>query len=123
MHRHARQVRLAEVGEAGQARLAAATVDVPLEGAAGEIAARYLAGAGIGHLRVTDPRLVQAARAVDPSAVVETVPALAPLGSRLQPSGPPPELDLEGGATRDLALGALAALAALRDILGVERVS
>jgi hypothetical protein len=123
MHRHARQVRLAEVGEAGQARLAAATVDVRLVGAAGEIAARYLAGAGIGRLRVKDPRVAQAATAVDPAAVVETVPAFAPFDGDPQPSALAPELDLEGAATRDLAQGALAALAVLREILGVGRVS
>jgi hypothetical protein len=123
MHRHARQVRLAEVGEAGQARLAVATVDVWLEGAAGEIAARYLAGAGVGRLRVKDPLAAQAAAAVDPSTLVEPLPPEA-CSPKPEASGKSePLLGLEGAAARDLARGALLALEALREQLGVGRAS
>jgi len=45
--RFTRQVRLAEVGEAGQARLIAAEARVHAGGAAGEVEARYLRGAGL----------------------------------------------------------------------------
>ena len=45
--RHTRQARLAEIGEAGQARLVASEVVVSLDGFAGDIEARYLAAAGV----------------------------------------------------------------------------
>jgi hypothetical protein len=111
MDRHARQVRLAEVGERGQARIRAATVDVRLEGAAGEVAARYLAGAGVGRLRVRDARAGEAAKAVDPAVVVEVVP-------ELEGGGQGEDLGVGFPAARDLARGATAALEALRAILG-----
>jgi hypothetical protein len=80
MHRYARQTKLAGVGESGQLRIANARVDVPLDGLAGEVAARYLAGAGVGHLCVRDSRIAAAARAVDPTVSVE-VTASSPLAS------------------------------------------
>src|SRR5579863_1118142 len=71
MHRHARQARLAGVGSDGQARIASAQVDVPLEGLAAEVAARYLAGAGVARLRVRSRAVGEAARAVDGRVQVE----------------------------------------------------
>ncbi len=74
--RHGRQVRLAEVGEAGQSRLAGAYVVVAAEGFVGEIATRYLAGAGCGSLRVKSPELAARALATDPSVRVAVDPSL-----------------------------------------------
>ena len=52
--RYARQMILAEVGAAGQARLAAARVAVIGAGGLGAPAATYLAAAGVGHLVIID---------------------------------------------------------------------
>jgi hypothetical protein len=104
--RHTRQSRLAEVGARGQERIRQACVEVPFEGFAGEIAARYLAGAGVGALRVRDPSLAAAARDIDPAVNVEVAPALAARG------GWDPEL--QHHAARELARGARWALDVLR---------
>src|SRR5271168_2888957 len=103
MNRHSRQVRLAEVGPRGQSRLAAASVDIGVEGLSGEVAARYLAGAGVGRLRLRSAALASAALAVDSTVRTEVDPDLA--------------LDVQEGAfdlrdpvARDLARGARAAL-------------
>ena len=119
MDRHARQARLAEVGESGQARIARATVHLRLEGAAGEVAARYLAGAGVGRLRVRDARAGEAARAVDPGVVVEVD---ADLGGS-EPGEPGEDFGLVRPSVRDLARGATAALSALKEVLGMGRPS
>jgi hypothetical protein len=50
MRRYTRQVRLAEVGEAGQARLAAAAIELKTRGDAAEIERRYLEAAGAGRV-------------------------------------------------------------------------
>ena len=52
--RYARQVRLPEVGEAGQRRLSEASVLVVGAGGLGAPALRLLAGAGVGHIRCLD---------------------------------------------------------------------
>jgi hypothetical protein len=109
--RHERQSKLKEVGSAGQARLARACVDVAHDGLAGETAVRYLAGAGIGRLRVADESLAAAARAVDPAVTVDVVPGLAGDVDRAE------TFDLEDEAARAVAAGALAALRALRRAL------
>jgi molybdopterin/thiamine biosynthesis adenylyltransferase len=51
---YARQTILAEVGEAGQARIHAARAVVRTRGLAAEIAERYLVAAGFGEVRVSD---------------------------------------------------------------------
>jgi hypothetical protein len=107
MSRHARQVALKEVGLSGQTRIRATTVEVPLEGLAAEIAVRYLAGAGVGRLRVRDARLAEIVKETDPSVAVAVDD---------QPSGVEPVdvLGLGNGPAGDLARGAHAALRALR---------
>jgi hypothetical protein len=112
MDRHGRQTRLAEVGGAGQARIAAARVAITLEGTAARVAARYLAGAGVGGLRVRSAEIATQARAVDPGVFVEVDAALGQ---------PPPStrLPLRDPSAEAIALGAFTALAALRGILGV----
>lgn len=57
--RYARQAVLAEVGDAGQARLAAASVLVVGAGGLGCPVLQYLAGAGVGHLAIVDHDVVE----------------------------------------------------------------
>jgi sulfur carrier protein ThiS adenylyltransferase len=111
MDRYGRQSRLAEVGPSGQARLRESVVDVRADGLAAQVASRYLAGAGVGRLRVRDSAVADSARAVDPSVVVDVEADLA---------APTVEgFDLRHPAARDVAAGAASALRALRSVLGV----
>jgi hypothetical protein len=109
-HRHGRQVRLLEVGAAGQARIARACVDVGIDGFAGEVAASYLAGAGVGCVRVRDASLADSVRAIDPEVRTEVASALA-----VEP--PDVDLGLRDPVARDLGRGAALALRALRAVL------
>lgn len=109
--RHTRQVRLAEVGADGQGRIARASVDVPGRGLAAQVAARYLAGAGVSRLRVADEATAQGARAIDASVHVEVDASLS-TGRADAPE------ELRDPTARALGAGALAALRALRDALG-----
>lgn len=63
--RYSRQIVLPEIGGRGQERLLAATVCLRGGGPLLDTAARYLAGAGIGALRLDDPRLVAVLRALN----------------------------------------------------------
>jgi len=107
MDRYVRQAKLAEVGAAGQSRIARTFVDVRLEGAAADVAARYLAGAGVAGLRVRSNAIAEGARAIAPLLVIDVDPTLA-----AQSEGP--TFDLRDPACRELARGACAALLALR---------
>ena len=109
MPRHARQVRLTEVGAEGQTRLARARVSVSLTGFTGDVAVRYLAGAGVGALRVGDPALAVAAGNVDPQVAVEVV--------RAEDRAEPEAFDLVDERARALASGSLYALRAIRRVL------
>jgi len=57
--RYARQLRLPQVGEAGQAKLAAASVALLGAGGLGAPAAMYLAAAGVGRLTLIDDDVVE----------------------------------------------------------------
>ena len=111
MDRHDRQSRLADVGVAGQERIAAATVEVQADGLAGEVAARYLAGAGVGCLRVRDGALAAAAAAIDPSVRVEVASRTPEASSTDESSG------FRDPSARDVARGAREALRTLRGLL------
>jgi hypothetical protein len=114
MDRHGRQTRLAEVGVEGRARIAAACVDVPLDGVAAAVAVRYLAGAGVGHIRVATGAVAGEARAIDVGVRTEVDPAL------VTPAGPRASfVSLRDPAADAVALGAHTALVSLRRVLGV----
>jgi molybdopterin/thiamine biosynthesis adenylyltransferase len=117
MDRHSRQRRLSEVGDAGQARIARACVDVPFEGLAGAVAVRYLAGAGVGALRVRSERLASEARALDPGVRVEVLTADVDAGEAVDVA--PLVGGLRDPAARELGRGAYSALRALRAAIGV----
>jgi molybdopterin/thiamine biosynthesis adenylyltransferase len=89
--RYARQMLVAEIGEAGQARLKAATASLSGVGLEHEIATAYAVRAGIG--------------TVQPGRIDEE--ALAPAFLELR-------------AARAVAAGSRAALAAMREALGVR---
>lgn len=92
--RYTRQIRLADVGEAGQARLSAAEVALVTTGFARSIEERYVRGAGM-HVR-TEAR---------------------------QRGGPAPEVTMLGlrhGPAREVAEGALSALVAFRAALAAN---
>jgi hypothetical protein len=117
--RYTRQARLVEVGENGQARLAKGDVSVRGAGLSASIEARYLAGAGVGLLRVKGEAQAIAARAIDASVrvVIEAGDA-ADEGAKDRGS-PLNDLPLDPDA-REVALGAWRALDALRGLLGVK---
>jgi hypothetical protein len=112
--RHTRQVRLAEVGERGQARIAnGGVLRIASRGLAGVVAAKYAAGAGVRALRVTSEPAAAAARAVDARVEVEVVPG--------HPESPGPAwLDGMDPAARAVAAGAYEALLAIRGRLEGE---
>jgi hypothetical protein len=91
-------------------------IDVTSVGFAGEIEARYLAGAGVGALRVSDNGHAAAARAVDAEVRVE----VARVGSPSDVPAPFAELD---APVREVAEGALRALAAVRAVLAIATSS
>jgi hypothetical protein len=83
---------------------------VLVDGFAGDIAARYLAGAGVGHLDVRDGALLARVKAVDPSIGAHVDPGLAIVDDER-------DFGLRDEAPRALARGAHAALSALRMVI------
>jgi adenylyltransferase/sulfurtransferase len=73
--RYSRQIVLPEVGAAGQERLLAASATVLGSGAIAGVAARYLAGAGIGRVSVNQPALADELRRLNPGVAIGTAPA------------------------------------------------
>jgi|HubBroStandDraft_6_1064221.scaffolds.fasta_scaffold1488533_2 hypothetical protein len=110
MNRHSRQTRLAEVGPVGQARIAAARVQVAGEGLASLVAVRYLAGAGVRAVRVRSDALAAVIARVDGSVGIE-------IDAGLASEAPDDAFDLRDPAARDVASGARKALNALREII------
>lgn len=112
--RHARQAKLAEVGPVGQARIAATHAVVHGEGLAARVAARYLAGAGVRSITVTDAAAARAASEVDGRVEVHVEP---------RPGGASddPRLARFSPACRAVALGSLHALAVLRSAVSRDR--
>jgi hypothetical protein len=113
--RHARQLVL--VGDLGQARLAAAAVVVDGDGLGSEVAALYLAGAGVGRVDVA-PSLVANVRAQDPEVVVTSARARADarlalhvdaggVDARGGPTLGAPHAAGGAGSSRDVFVGAL----------------
>lgn len=103
-------MRLAEVGAAGQARIASALARVAGDGPAAVVAARYLAGAGVGRIVVRSDALAVAAARVDGAVRSEIDPLLpAETGDDA--------FDLRDPAARVVASGARSALRTLRGIL------
>lgn len=98
-YRYTRQVRLAEVGEAGQARLLGARVGLRTTGVARSIERTYLSLAGV---------------TVDDDAPT--------LGGSDGWASAVEGLAVEDPAVREVATGALAALVAMRAALGVGEV-
>ena len=117
MDRHTRQIRLADVGPEGQRRIARAVVDVPGQGLAAEVAARYLAGAGVAALRVQDGAVAAAARGVDSAVRITIDPALPGADETAAAEA---LAHLADPAARAVAEGSLLALAALRLALAAE---
>lgn len=104
--RHGRQIRLAEIGEAGQARLASAHAVLRSSGAARTIETAYLRAAGVG---------VDDVDAGDAAAAAGGASGGADAVLRQEET-----LGLTDPTARDVARGALAALIAMREILGVS---
>jgi hypothetical protein len=110
MDRHDRQRRVAGVGTAGQARIAAASVEVRLGGTAADVATRYLVGAGVAAVVVSHAGLAGVAAAIDAGVKSDVNPGL--------PDDAAPGYDLRDPSAREVARGARAALLALRSALG-----
>jgi hypothetical protein len=117
--RFGRQSKLAEVGSAGQDKIARSDVDVRVDGLAGDVAVRYLAGAGFRRLRVRDASLIGAAQAIDPEVVVRVDGQLGPTVGDA-PRELLEQLGVRDDAALQVARGAYAALRALRAALGLE---
>lgn len=112
MDRHARQARLVGVGRDGQARVRRAQVDLALDGLAADVAARYLAGAGVARVRVRSEAAAEAARAIDRAVVVLVDPSLG-----VDEPGETAAWGIRDPAAQQLARGAIAALRSLRHAL------
>jgi hypothetical protein len=110
MDRHGRQARLADVGAEGQARIGRASAEVRSEGFAGEVAARYLAGAGVARVIVRDPGLSPIVTAIDPHVLVDVHPSMS-----AEPT--PGDAAFRDPAARELAQGARSALIQIRAAL------
>jgi hypothetical protein len=109
LNRFTRQIRLAEVGEGGQAKLSAASVALRTEGFARGVEEAYLRGAGVGV-------------AGKGSCYRGQDPGLGECDLGRWTSGAD-ALGLRHAAAREVAEGAYAALLAMREALGVGGAS
>jgi hypothetical protein len=104
---------------AGQDKIARSDAVVRVGGLAGEVAVRYLAGAGFRRLRVPDVDLVRAAQAVDPEVVVQVSSGPSPDDGE-DPRDFLQELGVRDHSAGEVATGAHVALVTLRAALGRE---
>ncbi len=105
--RHGAQIRLSEIGETGQARLASSEVALRTVGHAREVEAAYLERSGL-HVDASARASSQAVRNAETCAEASTYAAvLASLG-------------MHDVAAREVADGALRALFTMRKVLGIE---
>jgi hypothetical protein len=110
-----RQRLVPEIGDEGQARLATMTGVVSERGLAGEIAARYLACAGLRELRVAEEGAFARARAAACDLAIEIDPVLLEKGaSSTSTLAAPADLDPIDPAPAALLAGALSALRVLK---------
>lgn len=116
MNRFTRQIRLAEVGEAGQAKLTAARIEPRTQGFARTVEAMYLRAAGVGGEGVAPREGAEGEATVARAGAEGDAAAARTGGAGASPRG----LGLQHAAPREVAEGAYAALVAMRRILGVE---
>lgn len=110
--RTVRQRLVPEIGASGQAQIDAATGLVTATGLAGEVEARYLAGAGFGLIRTSSHAASRAAIEAHPGVAIATDaeridPPDHPLADAIAELGPDP-------AVRAVAQGAARALRQIR---------
>ena len=117
--RHARQARLEEVGDAGQRRLEESTCTVRGAGLAAEVEARYLVGAGVGRVLVSDPEAAHRSREVDTSVDVSIL-TIPDDEREVEPTAAVADPEWASSLSvpaREVALGAYRALSSLRRVL------
>lgn len=108
--RYGRQTRLPEIGDAGQARLGSARPELRTTGGAQTIEAAYLRAAGV---TVPGDRAAPGEPSPASAASAATAEDIEAVVLREEALG------LTDPAAREVARGALAALIAMREILGV----
>ncbi len=113
MSRHARQLQVPGVGEAGQRRLRAGSVAVEGEDLAAEVCARYLIGAGVGRL-VASGALLGRLGGLDPEVRLDVGDGV-PTDHRVN-------RDALAGAEGPVERGARAALRVVSSLLRAEPV-
>ena len=112
--RHQRQMRLPMIGREGQRVLGELHARVGASGDEGIVAARYLAGAGVGRLTVVDAEVAASAHRLDAGVTTTIEPGIA--------AAPPmAELDDMDPAARSVARGARTAVRILVGALGSGR--
>ncbi len=119
--RHSRQARLADVGEAGQARIASRVFAISGRGVAGDVEARYLAGAGVAGLAVASVAVAASAREVDAEVRIEPLDLDDRAGYDVDADRLPSALGIDDPSAHAVALGAYRALVKLRRVLAEAR--
>ena len=112
--RYTRQVRLADVGPSGQARLEGLRAHVSGSDLSSRVEALYLAGAGVAVVTVEAEGIAEAVRGIQPGIGVEVAGASARAGAGMRTGESLGEL--HSGAA-EVAEGALRALFAIRGAL------
>lgn len=119
--RYGRQIRLREIGEAGQERLASARARLGGRGAARVVEGLYLRAAGVGFVEGEVPAEHRASLASLAHAPPDdAVAGLAPLGADVDVETLLASLGIGRAPTREIAEGALRALVTIRAALAGE---